>query len=480
MTVDYDLIIVGGAPVGRDAALRASQTGARVALVTASNPDGLEQWLLSDLLAQLNRRVGQQDWLQTWLPAWNPAQPRLAWPQLTTWVSALAETLEISTALTTSLTHLMAAGVDVIQAPAEFCQRPRLGLVAERLLRARAYLLTPLPQATVPPIPGLVQFATCADWPQRWPAQPANLVILGTEPDGLLLAQVLNRLGTQVTILTQRDRLLPDLELSWALQLQLEAEGVTVLTRTEVRQIQPLGNHSQLRLVNLSEHLDPTELVLETAAILLASTSIFDLTALHLERVGVVWHSHQIPLNRRLQTSQPRIYACAATPEQLSARSTLCYEVEIALHNALFWPPQSVTLTHLPQVLPTDPEIAWVGLTEAEARRRYGSEVRVARQLEKSRLSAQVGNRSSGFVKLIAHRNGRLLGGQAVGEARLELAPLAMALQQNLKLKDLAPLLRATADSSELLLRAVQELQQQSPRWQRELLEAWFDFRRSR
>ncbi len=452
MTVDYDLIVLGGAPVGRYAALRACNLGARVALIEPAASASA----LPDCLSQVNRLLQSQNWLAQFTDG-DLAPPN--WRQMQRWSEQISQRLAASVAIQDSLPHLMRAGVEVILAEATFQQpnpRLRLGLaVGERLLRARAYLLAPA--AVNLPWPGAEQPAW-TDWAQL----PAQIVILGGDAEGVWLAQVLQRLGAAVSLI-HGGGFLPqaDPEAERLLQMQLEADGVTVFTRAEATQLRQIDQKTWVQVGNQA---------IEAEAVLLARTRLA-LESLNLEAAGVKWQPDRILVNRRLQTTQPRIYAC---------NSADFAEADIAVHNALGFLAKQI---RTPQIwsLPTAPEIVRLGLSEPEAVQRYGTSVQIGRQWLKQSAANQMRGELTGFIKLIVAANGKILGAHAVGTAASDwMGEVALAMQQNLKLKALAAS-PALSPSSQLIRQIAIEMElQQRPNWQKELLETWFDFRRAR
>jgi pyruvate/2-oxoglutarate dehydrogenase complex dihydrolipoamide dehydrogenase (E3) component len=488
MSVDYDLIVVGAASVGRYAALSASQQGARVALVVPPATEPRSALLLHHLM-QINSALRQQVWLTQFseadgLATSESATNRLAadtasWSKLRQWVDALSEMQAISTS-SDSLVKLAAAGVEVIEAAAMFEQRPvyrrlRLGLaVAGRWLRAPAYLLTPTLQAAVPPIDGLAatEFVTLDGlWQQPWQPLPPRVVILGVDPRGIALAQVLNRLGVQVTLITS-SKLLPqhDPDLCAMLQAYLEAEGVTVLTQTQVRQV----TQGERRI-----NVQTGSQTFETDVIVLAMAPELNLAQLNLSAAKVKWQPDRIVVNHKLQTSNPRIYACGDCLGGLSSVGLDRYEADVALFNALFLPLKQVNYLHVPLAVFTDPQVVSIGLSESRARALYGAEVLVVKQSYKSLLKAQIRDDTTGFLKLIAHRNGSILGAHCFGsEASEWISTITLAMQRQLKLDALTQLPLLSPTLAELMQQTAAELQQQHR--QRDLLETWFNFRRGR
>lgn len=460
MTVDYDLIILGGAPVGRYAALRACKLGARVALI---EPEASAS-ALPHCLSQVNRLLQSQRWLEQ-LSRPDAALYSPDWTQLRRWSERLSQRLAASVLLPEALPHLVNAGVEVILAAATFQQpNPRLRLavaVGERLLRARSYLLAPAAVNQPPSLPELRGLAA-QPWAD-WPSLPAQIAILGGDADGVWLAQVLQRLGATVSLI-QSGGFLPqaDPEAERLLQLQLEADGVTVLTQAQV---------TQVRQIEQKNWIQVGDQTIETEAILLANAQ-FALESLNLEAAGVTWQPDRISVNRRLQTTQPRIYAC---------NTGSLAEADLAIQNALGLPRLGLSKSQSFPVwsLPTAPEIVRLGLSEPQAVQRYGAAIQIGTELLKRSASAQMRGETTGFVKLIAHRDGRILGAHAVGAGASDwMGEVALAIP-HLKLKDLAAS-PALSPMSQLIRQTAIEMREQRPRWQSDLLETWFDFRRAR
>ena len=106
------------------------------------------------------------------------------------------------------------------------------------------------------------------------------------------------------------------------------------------------------------------------------------------------------------------------------------------IRNALFRLPAKVDYAALPWVTYTDPELAQIGSTEAEARRRYGDDVAVLRLPLADNDRAQTERQTAGLVKIVARRNGRVLGASILAAHAGELAHLwVLAIEQRLKLQ---------------------------------------------
>lgn len=485
MAVDFDLIVVGGARVGRYAAMRATQLGARVALIEPPDLQVHGALLWQSLLSQFNEACKQQAWLRQWSDQNNQNNPieaandlqQINWQQTRDWAKTLAETLELSNT-TDSLPHLATAGVEVIVAEGSFYRHPQVGFaIADRLLRARNYLLALTTQAAIPAIDGLVtvNWVTLDSWQQVWQTLPQQVLIIGRDPKGIALAQTLNRLGAKITLLTSYDSLLPwhDPDAARILQSQLEAEGVTVLTQTLI---------TQVRQIDQQVWVQAGDRAIETEAILLATKPQLALAHLNLEAVGVKCHPNQIVVNRKLQTTNPRIYACGEGLGSYASTAIDQHEADVALHNALFLPTRQVDYRATPWVLFTDPQFVQLGLSELQAKQAYGEDVLVAYQPLKLLEKAQISGNLTGFFKLIARRNGEILGAQCFAPNATEwMTIIAFAMQNRLKFDALTQLPALSTSFTALIQQAATQLQQQRrTEWQRELLETWFNFCRTK
>lgn len=481
MTVDYDLIILGGAAVGRYAAARAAEWGARVALVEPA-PTSLASAVLYQTLVELNSGVRRQAWLHQWEdPAKHSANHQscspVSWDTLQQGAKRQAEAIEISNVPLNSLSWLAAQGVEIISDVGAFHPRPQLGFsTTGRSLRARRYLLAPGSQPTIPPIAGLsgISWITVDSLAaQNWQTLPERLMILGTDPRGIALAQALNRLGTQITLITTAARLLPGEDQDAVLiQAQLEAEGVTILTQAEVTQIKQIGDQIWIQAGNQA---------IETAGILLATRPQLNLASLNLEAAGVKWLPHRIVVNRKLQTTHPRIYACGEGLGGYANSALDRHEADIALRNALFLPIHAVDYRAVPTAVFTDPQLVRIGLTEAEARAMYGNRVRVVKQSLNGLPKSQI-YQDTGFCKFVTLESGEILGAHCVGsEASEWIGAIALAMQHSIKLPALARSPHLSPTLAEVIQQAAQNWQVQTrPEWQRELLETWFNFTRGR
>ncbi|HIK31099.1 MAG TPA: NAD(P)/FAD-dependent oxidoreductase [Oscillatoriales cyanobacterium M59_W2019_021] len=467
MPVDYDLVILGGSSAGVGAAVTAARSfHARVALVEPDvnlEPGSRECGLLA--LRQMSRSIRSIARVRQ-LTGMGSAEAEsispLNFDRPTRWASAvLANVAEVE-----SPAVLAGFGIDVIRAEGEFCAEPRLSVMANgRVLRSRRYLIAPGSRWVTTRIEGLTRTGyltpeTLGYWVKKGQTLPQNFVILGTDPQGIELAQILARLGRSVTLITQQSQLLPyeDPEMSRWIQAQLEADGVRILTGTPITQVRKIQDKKWVQAGNRA---------IETDEILLAIALYPHLKPLQLEAVGIRKKRGKLVINDKLQTTNPRIYACGAALGGYALDNIDRYEAQIALKNALLLPMFSTNYHQVPWAIGgIDPTLARVGYTEPQARSRYGDDLVILKQSFQPLYQSQTSGETTGFCKAIARKNGEILGVHIWGASAEELIhAFAIVIQQNLTFEAIADLLPVSPSFSELY---------------RELGIAWRNHRRQR
>lgn len=474
MPVDYDLVIIGATPAGIQAAMTAATLKARVALVTqaAALPDPFA-WAMGQSLATIARQYGSQSVAADGAIA----PPSVDWAAIALTLNAVRDNLQALH----SPAVLAARGIDVIQGLGEFCRKPAPGLLANgRLLRSRAYLLALGRQWTPPSLPGLAT----AGYLTVSKLSPAiatlgryqRLAIIGSDAKAIALAQALHRLAIAITLILPDGGTfpVPDPTAATLLQAQLEADGIRVIRQSAVYLVQAQATHKQIHLERDRRTVDE---------VIVADTASSDWAALNLEAMGVRWDDQSLWQTPQLQTSNPRIYVCEGCVNGAYADTIAFHEAAIAVKNALFWPRWSVNYAGVPMTLPTCPEMAWVGLSEAQARHQYGDRVEVLQRSFNTLPLAQLESNLTGFCKLIVRRNGRLLGAVVVGQQAPELiGVLALAIQQKMTVSALNTLAFPTLAIADILRQTANDWEAVRLRhhpWLRDGLDVYFDWRRS-
>lgn len=472
MTIDYDLVIIGGTVAGRYAALVATQLKATVALVESQVNDGFSQHQAISEVAKILHNLNDVAGLGI-----HTTQPSLTWTETRFYSHGVIDHIQAQT----SLANLAALGVDVILGTGQFQSLPHLAFtVNQRLLRGRTYLLATGSVLYHPEIQGLqpTGYLTLSNiWQTlNQPTLPQNWVIIGGIPQSIEVAQTLARLGCSVTLAVKSASILPtaDPEIAHLLQAQLEVDGVRVLTQKPVTQVKLIEGKKWVQVGNKA---------IQTDQILVATAQQPNLEYLNLGAVGVKWRQRRLLLNDKLQTTNPRIYACGDVIGGYDFPNVANYEARIAVKNALFFPRFTINYRCIPWGLNSHPRLAEVGLTPAQAKRQFRpDEVLVLRQYYKSIPAAQLRDETTGICKLIVHRNGEILGASILGEEASELINIiALAMSQKISVKHLASLCCVYPSFSQIIEDTARQWGQQRLNTNHALqdfLEGFFHFRR--
>ncbi|EGJ29725.1 MULTISPECIES: FAD-dependent oxidoreductase [Moorena] len=503
MTVDYDLIIIGSTPAGVYAAVAAAGLKARVALVDPQ--PGQTSWLgqgaiYTRVLSEIGRKLEQMRDAAQWriypqiADSTEPDMSQTGFPSLPlTEVMEWANLVVANCSEQNSPAILAALGIDIITGEGEFCRLPHLGFVVNnRRLRSRAYLIATGSRPDISDIKGLqtIDYFTPNDiWHKvlkvgklkvagstSQPSLPKSWVVIGDEPIAPELAQTLVRLGCEVTLVVSTTRILfqEDLEASRLIQAQLEAEGIRVLTDSPVDQVREIEGKTWVQAGNKA---------IEADAILLATGEQPNVESLNLEGVGIKYTQQGLQLNQKLQTTNPRIYSCGKMAGGYPCGHIAQYQASIALKNALFFPCFKVDYHGIPWTVLTEPQLARVGLTEVEARKRYGKNLWVMREYFKELDQAQLLGQTTGYMKLVVGRNGTILGATIVGSQATELiGEITLAIEQKINLGLLANVYYPYPTLSEIFKKTAIEWQRQRMSRNQTLknfLEGFFNLRRS-
>ncbi|HEY9879059.1 MAG TPA: NAD(P)/FAD-dependent oxidoreductase [Leptolyngbyaceae cyanobacterium] len=474
MAVDYDLVVVGETLEAREAAAIATHQGARVALVLS--PDRLQTVLQVDLLEQVLTHRGNSLSQSAQSVGPSPApEADHGWPMLRQAVEMAGQIAHPHL----SLESLEMQGIDVVTDTGYFSPKPKLAFTTEqRTFTARAYLIACGSHSVIPAIPGLAESSYLTlETLLSLETQPQHLCIVGRSPVAIALAQTFSTLGVQVTLITRGERLLSgeDPDVSRFIETLLVAAGVDLRLKAEVKQVQGKGNTSVIHLLGnevvVADHL------------LVATGPRPAIQGLNLERVGVQQDRFGLRVNRRLQTTHPRIYAAGSVLGSSRQGSFARHEVQVALQNALYFPTHSVNRHTLPYLLGTTPELGRVGFTESQARQIYGTNVQVSLSAVSESVKAHLQEDTIGFCKLVAHRNGELLGASLIGPQAGDLVQsLAMLIAQKISMDRISAFPAIPHTLTELLTQTARQWQQtrwQPGHWRRDWSENWFNWRRS-
>lgn len=319
-------------------------------------------------------------------------------------------------------------------------------------LRARRIVVATGSSAFVPPIEGLDETGFITNREAfSLKALPTRLAVLGGGPVGVELAQAFARLGSQVTILQRGPRILPreEPEASAGLAALLAGEGIRLFTGAEVTAV-----HRSEGGKRLAYRTAEGETSLEADEVLVAVGRRPNISGLDLEAAGVAYRTRGIQVDARLRTSNRRVFACGDVCGPYLFTHMAEYQAGIVIANTAFRLPRRVDYRVVPWVTYTDPELARVGSTEAEARERH-DDVEVMRFGFDEIDRAIVERETEGFVKLVTRRR-RLLGATLLGAHAGELIPeLVFSMQSRAKISTLSATIHPYPTRAQIHRRAV-------------------------
>lgn len=457
--IEYDIVIVGGSKSGRYAASLAVQFGAKVALV---EPETLPEFLDSSALNHI-------------IVSEAPSNQSTDWKTAMLWAFGV----ESQIGAFDSLALIAAKGVDIIIGNGQFENRPHLSFfVNNRLLVGRTYLLATGSDYLAPDIEGLHKtgFLTLGNIWQSLDTAPSNWVILGGVPQSIELAQALVRLNRSVTLIVERSTIIShvDPEVVQLLEAQLEADGVCILKQTKVTQVLSIDGKKWLQAGDKAIETDE----------IVVTTQTPNIESLNLAAVGVKWQKNRLLVNKKLQTTNNCIYACGDIIGGYALTNLANYEANIAIRNALFLPTRKIDYQYVPWGIATQPPLAHVGITEAQAQQLYGiNEIIVLRQYFKSLPLAQIHDETTGVCKLVTMKNGEILGASVFGINSGELINLiSIAINQKIKINQFGKIAFIYPTVVEIILKAAHEWNQiklNASHARQELLEDFFQLRRN-
>jgi pyruvate/2-oxoglutarate dehydrogenase complex dihydrolipoamide dehydrogenase (E3) component len=420
-TIRADLCIIGAGSGGLTLAAGAAQMGAKVVLIERAEMGGdcLNAGCVPSkaLLAAAKRRAHFPD--------------------------AMAN---VHDAITTIAPHdsqerFERLGCTVLRHHARFTSPTRVEAGGTRV-EARRFVVATGSRPVTPPIPGLDAPLT-NETIFTLTEQPRHLAIIGGGPIGVEMAQAFARLGSEVTLLEQA-RILPRDEPDAAdlIAAALRADGVTLHENTRIERADGLTLHTSAGPIHATH-------------ILAAAGRAPTLDDLGLDAANIAHTKAGITVDDGLRsTTNRRVFSIGDVAGRGQWTHLAGWQASVVLRRALFALPASGVPGAIPWVTYTDPEVAQVGLTERQARD-AGHAVTSQTAPFGTNDRAVAERATTGRVKLVLGRRGKLLGASIIGAHAGELIALpALALQQGLGARALAGVMLPYPTLSEAVKRA--------------------------
>ncbi|HEX4829217.1 MAG TPA: FAD-dependent oxidoreductase [Xanthobacteraceae bacterium] len=324
-------------------------------------------------------------------------------------------------------------GVRVIAGAARFKDRNTVVVGDEIEIAARRFVIATGSSPSLPPIAGLeavpyLTNETVFDLTTR----PQHLIVIGAGAIGLELAQAFRRLGAAVTVLEAAQPLArEDGECAAIVLDALAREGIDIRSNVAVTRVE--GTGAKVKVV-----VGGGEPAIEGSHLLIATGRKANTDGLALEQAGIASNRGGIVVDNGLKTANRHVYAIGDVAGRGQFTHLANYHAGLVIRNALFRLPVKVNEDLVPRVTFTDPELAHVGLTEAEARAR-GLSIRVVRWPYHENDRAQTERETVGHIKVVTDKRGKIVGATIVGAGAGELITTwTLAISRGLPIRTLA------------------------------------------
>lgn len=338
-------------------------------------------------------------------------------------------------------------GVHVIREFGKFISKTEVQ-AGEHIIEARRFIVATGSGPLVPPIPGLddVQVYTnenIFDLRER----PDHLIIVGGGPIGMEMAQAHLRLGSRVTVIEGAKAMgKDDPEMAAIVLDKLRAEGVEIVEEAQAEKV--TGKDGTITVHTPKGDFTGSHL-------LMAVGRKVNVENLDLDAAGVKWDRGGVKVGPDLRSvTNKKVYAVGDAAGGLQFTHVAGYHAGVVIRSMLFGLPSKQRTDHIPWATYTDPELAQVGLTEAQASKKFGASVEVIRFPYHENDRAIAEGKTTGLIKVMVVK-GKPVGASIAGAMAGELIGMwAMAIANKMKMSAIAATVLPYPTVSEINKRA--------------------------
>ena len=426
----YDIAILGGGPGGYVAAIYAGAKGAKVALVERDRVGGTcvtvgcipSKALLDSSHAYWLATHGEEHGIHVQGASFDLAK---AVARKDAVVEQLVGGVEM---LLKGRKADLITGEGTLVSPNEIRVKGKDG---ERTVKANAVIVATGSKVGMPPVKGLADAKPLDNAGALALAKaPKRLIIIGAGVIGLEFGTFFAEIGTQVTVLEMLPQPLAfaDPELVRVITRSLATKGVEIKTGAKVTEA-----HRKGATVTVTAEIEGKSETFEADEILLGAGRIANLSGV--EQAGLATERLGITVDAQMRTSVPGVWAigdCVGEPRSPKLAHVASTQGEVAV-DVILGEDAAMDYDIVPNVVYTHPELAWVGLTEAQAKEKHGAAAKVTRFSFKASGRALALGESDGMLKLVtAGDDQRIVGVHIAGPQASELvaeATLALRLE---------------------------------------------------
>lgn len=442
--IKTDLLVIGAGSGGLSVAAGAVQMGADVVLLEGHKMGG-DCLNFGCVPSKALIASGKAAWGQSHANKYGVADvvPKVDYAAAKDHVASVIAEIEPND----SVERFEGLGVRVIEEFGEFVSATEVK-AGDYLIKARRVVISTGSAPFVPPIPGLenVPYET-NETLFELREQPEHLLIIGGGPIGLEMAQAHRRLGSQVTVIEGMKALgKDDPEMAAVVLENVRAEGIQIEEDALAQEIRGTAGSIEV------ETKDGR--IFKGTHLLMAVGRKPNIDKLNLDVAGIETTRAGIKVDAGMRTTNRKIYAIGDVAGGLQFTHVAGYHAGLIIRSALFGLPAKQRTDHIPWATYTDPELAQVGLTEAQAKERHGDALEVVRFHFNHNDRAIAERKTAGLIKVMVVK-GRPVGASIAGYQAGELINLwAMVIANRLKMGHVANMVAPYPTIGELNKRA--------------------------
>jgi glutathione reductase (NADPH) len=415
MSYDFDLFVIGAGSGGIATARRVAQYGAKVGIVEYDRLGGtcVNRGCVPKKLMVYASRFPKEFKAASGY-GWTVGESQFDWKTMITAVNNEVDRLN-------GIYQKMLdnSQVKVYEGRGTFID-PHTISIGDEKVTADKILIAVGGKPDKPPIPGIEHAITSREI-FHLEEQPSRIVIIGGGYIGVEFACVLNALGTEVTQIIRGDKILKgfDEDIRDEIQAGMEQKGIRIITKSDCDRLNIEKTDSGLKIQLVGED---TETIVTDAISLAATGRIPNLDGLGLENTKVEVVKGAIAVNEYSQTAEENIYAVGDCTDRINLTPVAINEGRAFADTHFGGQSRQMSYENIPTAVFSTPEAATVGLTETEARAKYGDAVKVYRSKFRPMYYTLPDMQEKTLMKLIVDTNtDKVVGAHMVGDYAAEI-----------------------------------------------------------